>query len=285
MSVDTMLETMASSLMVPSWSILVAVFVFGTIFGSFLDVCVCRFHTGKSINGSSRCLSCGKRLHWYELFPLLSFLFQRGRCRGCGCKIDVRLFVMEVVTGGLFVVAASAASGLVEFGWLAVFLLVLLAITVYDYNHFIIPDELTIALLVLITGWLGYQWWSGLVTMETVLWTVGASVAGAAFFLFLWAVSKGRWLGFGDVKLAIPLGLWVGPGLVFSFIVLSFWVGAGLSVCLLVWQKYKRGKAGLHLSQETLTMKSAVPFAPFMIIGAALVYFFSIDVLSLFSFA
>lgn len=192
--------------------------------------------------------------------------------------------MMEVVTGLLFVVAICTAVSVGELVWLLLVLLTLLAITVYDYQHFIIPDEFTAALTILTAGWLGYQYFITNLSGSTLGWTVGASIAGAAFFFFLWAISRGRWLGFGDVKLAIPLGLWVGWHSVFSFIVLSFWVGAAISVGILLLQKYGRGKQSLHSQSETLTMKSAVPFAPFMIVGAALTYFLHIDVLSLFTF-
>jgi leader peptidase (prepilin peptidase)/N-methyltransferase len=192
--------------------------------------------------------------------------------------------VVELTTGGLFVLAALLATTVLEFFWLTAVLVILLLITVYDYYHFIIPDEMTLAVTGLMVGWLGFQYWQGALTLETLGWTAGASIAGAGFFFFLWFVSGGRWLGFGDVKLAIPLGLWVGPTAVFSFIVLSFWIGAAISLIILGWQKYERGKRRLHLSAETLTMKSAVPFAPFMIAGAVMVYVTQFNVLSLFSF-
>ena len=279
-----MIEQLTTSFMLPAAFFYVVAFVFGVIFGSFLDVCLCRFHTGKSIGGSSHCMSCGKRLRWYELFPLLSFALQLGRCRGCGSRIPGRLCLMEVATGSLFGLALWSASSVVELGWLLVLLLVLLFITVYDWLHFIIPDEATIALTALTVVWVGYDWFAGVLTLTDVGVLVGASIAGAGFFFFLWFVSGGKWLGFGDVKLAIPLGLWVGAAGVFSYIVLSFWVGAAISLSILAYQKYYRGKQFLHLKPESLTMKSAVPFAPFMIIGAGLVYFFNLDVLSLFSF-
>jgi len=191
---------------------------------------------------------------------------------------------VELITGLLFVLAASVSSSLVEFAWLLGMLVVLLVITVYDYYHFIIADEFTIALMVLMSGWLAWQWWVGSVMITDLAWTVGAAIAGAAFYFSLWAVSRGAWLGFGDVKLAIPLGLWVGPAGVFSFVVGSFWVGAVISLIILGWMRFERGQKRLQLSSETLTMKSAVPFAPFMIIGAGLVYFLNLNVLSFFSF-
>lgn len=272
------------SVLLPAWFFLGTTFCLGAIIGSFLNVYIYRFHTGKSLGGSSHCLSCAKQLRWYELFPLLSYVLLRGRCRGCGSYVPLRYFVVELLTAVMFVVALYVAQSLFMYAWLVAMFIVLIIITVYDYYHFIIPDEFTAALMVLMSLWLGYQYFEGLLTLETLWWTVGASVAGSGFLFLLWFVSKGRWLGFGDVKLAIPLGLWVGPAAVFSFIVLSFWIGAAISIVILGWQKYERGKRRLHLSAETLTMKSAVPFAPFMIAAATLVYVLHFDVLSIFSF-
>jgi prepilin signal peptidase PulO-like enzyme (type II secretory pathway) len=101
----------------------------------------------------------------------------------------------------------------------------------------------------------------------------------------LWIISKGEWLGFGDVKLVFPLGLLVGPGSVFSFIVLSFWIGAIVSLVLLGIQKVQRGKSHLRLLAPTITMKTAVPFAPFLIVGALVTFFTHFNVLTLFQFS
>jgi len=279
-----MIQLLVQLTLLPAEVIYACIFLLGIIIGSFLNVYLYRFHTGRSINGNSHCLSCAKPLAWYELFPLVSYLALRGRCRGCGCCIPARYFIVEAITGGLFVLAALWATSVLEFGWLVAVLIVLLLITIYDYYHFIIPDEFTIALTALVGGWLGFQWWLGLVTPIELLTIAGASLAGAGFYYGLWAVSRGAWLGFGDVKLAIPLGLWVGPLGVFSFVVGSFWVGALISIGILAWHRFERGQKRLQLSSQTLTMKSAVPFAPFMIIGAGLVYFLHLDVLSFFSF-
>lgn len=279
-----MITQLATDLLLPSWFLYLAVFCLGAIIGSFLNVVIYRFHTGKSLSGSSHCLSCAKPLRWYELFPLFSYVALRGRCSGCGSFVPVRYFVVELLTGLMFMVALYLAQSVVMWVWLIAMLVVLILITVYDYYHFIIPDELTAMLVGLMGVWLGWQYWLGALTIAELGVLVAASVAGAGFFFTLWFVSGGQWLGFGDVKLAIPLGLWVGAYFVFSFIVVSFWIGAVVSVSILMYQKYRRGQRRLHLSAETLTMKSAVPFAPFMIAGATLVYVTQFDVLSLFSF-
>lgn len=281
----SLLTTLTELLLLPAWFFYATVFCFGAIIGSFLNVFIYRFHTGKSLSGNSHCLSCAEQLRWFELFPLFSYVVLRGRCRSCRSFVPKRYFVVELATAVLFVVALHVSTSLEMLLWLVAMFIVLLLITVYDYYHFIIPDELTIALGVLMTTWLGWQYWVDVVSLDALYLLGVSSTAGAGFFFFLWFVSKGQWLGFGDVKLAIPLGLWVGPTSVFSFIVVSFWIGAVISLIVLGWQKYQRGKRRLHLSAETLTMKSAVPFAPFMIAGATLVYLTQFDVLSLFSFA
>lgn len=278
-----MVTELATLTLVPVWWYLSILFMFGAIIGSFLNVYIYRFHTGKSLNGRSHCMSCGTPLTWYELVPVLSYLGLRGRCRTCRSRITPRYALVEVLTGGLFLACGLVAVTAAELLFLLPFITILVVVTVYDYYHFIIPDELTLALTVVVSGFVGYQWWSGQVTTLDIGWMVGATGGAVLFFYSLWAVSRGQWLGFGDVKLAVPLGLWVGTTGVFSFVVLSFWVGAALSVLILLIQRY-RGQPRLHPGQQTLTMKSAVPFAPFMIIGAGLVYFLHINVLSLFSF-
>jgi leader peptidase (prepilin peptidase)/N-methyltransferase len=261
------------------------VFILGVIIGSFLNVYIYRFHTGKSLAGSSHCLSCGTPLRWYDLFPLLSYVAIRGRCRYCHARVPVRYFIVELLTGVLFVLALSMTTVYVELLLLWAIMAVLVVILTYDYYHFIIPDALTLTLTALVVPLAAYPWLVGQTTWEPLLADGLAALAGSAFFLFLWVVSKGVWLGFGDVKLAFPLGVLVGAGAVFSFVVLSFWIGAVISVGILAVQKWQRGKSHLRLLPPAITMKSAVPFAPFLIAGALVTFFTSLNVLSLFQFS
>lgn len=260
-------------------------FGFGVIIGSFLNVYIYRFHTGKSLSGSSHCLSCGQTLKWYELFPLLSYLGLRGRCSTCGCKIPVRYFVVELVTGLLFALTLTVTLDLVPLLLFWTLFSVMVVITVYDYYHYIIPDSLTATLLLLTGIMLGYEYYLGVTSLEELVVAAGAALAGSAFFLFLWLISKGTWLGFGDVKLAVPLGLLVGTTQVFSFVVLSFWIGAGVSLAILAlaWM-LEQGKSHLPFPALGLTMKSAVPFAPFMVASSLVIIFTHFNALALFSF-
>ena len=268
--------------LLPLWYQYTFVGILGLIIGSFLNVFIYRLHTGKSLSGHSHCLSCGTGLRPYELVPLLSYVFLRGRCRTCGCYIPIRYFIVELCTGGFFLLAYSVAGSLIEFAYFAALLCVLIVITVYDIRHFIIPDKLTAALLVLTIAWQGYGMYLG-ATWQSLAVNIGAACLGAAFFYLLWLVSSGRWIGFGDVKLALPLGLMVGPTAVFSMIVFSFWIGAFVSLLLIGCAKLIRGQVRLQNRIFTLTIKSVVPFAPFLVAGSLLVLFSNINVLSFFS--
>jgi leader peptidase (prepilin peptidase)/N-methyltransferase len=260
-------------------------FGMGVIIGSFLNVYIYRFHTGKSLSGNSHCMSCGTDLRWYELIPLFSWLALRGRCNNCGSLITPRYFLVELVTGLLFLLTLTITTDLISiFLWWYIFS-VLVAITVYDLHHFIIPDRLTIYLSIAAVLLFAHQNLYLTENLDNLLPTMSAAALGSLFFYALWLVSKGQWLGFGDVKLALPLGVLVGPEYVFSFVVLSFWVGAAISLSIIGFNKLKRGKAHLQIDQKAITMKSAVPFAPFLVASSLIIIFTNFNALALFSFA
>ncbi len=270
-----------------TYHLLILVFIFGAIIGSFLNVVIYRLHTGRNLSGHSHCLSCGTNLRWYHLFPLFSYLFLRGRCQFCTALISVRYFVVELITAILFTlgVMTNLITDLKTFILYGLIFSVLVIITVYDFNHFIIPDEMTLLLILSTIILLLVKYQQGLLTIADLKTDFLVAIIGTAFFGFLWLISKGEWLGLGDVKLAFPLGLLVGYKLVFSFIVVSFWLGAIISLLMIyLTSLIVRGKTHLPNSHKTLTMKSAVPFAPFLVLGSLLTLFTDINVLSLFSF-
>jgi len=159
---------------------------FGLIIGSFLNVYIYRFHTGKSLSGHSHCLSCGTRLRWFELFPLVSYLVLRGRCRTCSCLVTTRYFVVELATGVLFALCLSLTMDPIMIALLWFIVSVLVVITVYDLYHFIIPDSLTASLTFGAALLLVYV---TLVFLRLVFtdwyWHPLAALGGVAFFYFL----------------------------------------------------------------------------------------------------
>lgn len=261
------------------WFFLSVVLAFGLVIGSFLNVVIYRFHTGRSLNDRSHCLSCGQTLNWFELFPVLSYLFLRGRCRSCRSFIPYRYALVEALTAGLFLLAYLKITDLILLPGLLIFLSLLVIVCVYDIYHQIIPDELSISLAAVAVTMIGYQAWIG--NDWSIFWSsVLAGAAAFTFFASLWWFSDGRWLGFGDAKLAVSLGLLVGLVGTFSMIVFSFWIGAFLSLILITLQKFVQSRR-LGQTFGRVNMKSEVPFAPFLILAFILVYFFNADALSL----
>ncbi|MFM2340134.1 MAG: hypothetical protein RLZZ360_770 [Candidatus Parcubacteria bacterium] len=270
--------------MLPGWSLALIAFGFGIIIGSFLNVVIYRFHTGKSIRGSSHCLSCQTDLRWYELLPIISYVALRGRCNTCSARIPSRYLWVELCTGILFVLVVMTTS---LWYWLLGFFLVslLVVVAVYDVYHMVIPTLLITELwVVAILFTLLDYWFSG--DSKQILMSIAAALLSYGFFALLWYVSKGRWIGYGDAKLAAPLGFLVGLAGAFSMIVLSFWVGTIISLSLIWIQtiRQKRGQSTLRFYREPLTIKSEVPFAPFLIIAFILVYFLTVDVLNLITY-
>ena len=266
--------------LLPWYDVPTLAFFFGVIIGSFLNVVIYRFHTGKSIAGSSHCLSCQHDLGPFELFPLLSYLGLRGRCWHCGAHIPSRYFWVELITGLLFTVIVY----LVPLWWLwplyAVLISVLVVTAVYDIYHMVIPHGFVAILLMLAVFFLGYEWY--LVSdLMLLLLKLLATFLAFLFFWGLWQYSDGRWIGLGDAKLVVPLSLMLlTPIEVFSMVVFSFWIGAIISLGIIGVQKLRRrGQQDLRFHAGPLTMKSEVPFAPFLILAFLLVLFTHADVL------
>lgn len=194
--------------------------------------------------------------------PVLSFLIQGGQCNHCHSRISWQYPLVELLNALLFVGVYHLGLSplLTVVYWLAASLL--LAIAVYDYRHQIIPEGLV--WLVVILG-------LGRALLVGDVWpAILMGVGGAAFFAGLWAWSRGRWLGLGDAKLALAIGLLLGwPGGL-TALVWAFWLGAIIGVLLIVVSK-------LSSRWYSFTIKSEIPFAPFMVLGAMLQLIFNVS--------
>jgi len=282
-----------SYMLIPLWFQFFWLFSLGSVIGSFLGVVSYRFHTGHSLGGSSHCESCANDLAWYELVPVVSYLVLRGRCHTCGSFITIRHFLIEILTGFLFM-----AAGFYIVDWRYLFLSlvlisVLIVIFAYDIKHMIIPDELIIVLSVLSLVLFAYQYY-GNYTWAAVFWALAGAAVASGFYGLIWLLSGGKAMGFGDVKLALPLGFIVGPVGAFSMIIFSFWIGAVCSLLIMFWPSikdvFKSLLRLLHLGYSNslvekkaryLTMKSEVPFAPFIAAAFLLTFLVKINVLEL----
>ncbi len=245
--------------------------VFGLLIGSFLNVLIVRLRTGMSMAGRSRCFSCGTRLRWYDLVPVVSFLVLKGRCRSCGSPISWRYPAVELGNSALWAMAAfSLPASPVLLVLTCLFWSVLLAVSVYDGRHKIIPDELTVCAFFLALA-AAYTRGGAI----SLLIGLAAGFAFSGFLFLIWYATRGKGMGFGDVKLAIPLGLFLGPGKAFVAASLAFFVGAAVAIAIV-------GIRRLSGHDPAVTMKSEIPFGPFMASGSLLASF--IDPVTYFSF-
>ncbi|MCX6754250.1 MAG: prepilin peptidase [Candidatus Nomurabacteria bacterium] len=256
------------------------IFLIGTIIGSFLNVVIYRFNTGMTlVNGRSICMTCNRNLRWFELIPVLSFLIQSGKCRRCESKISHQYPIVEFLTGVVFTLVAYKFMPILYFSSQMYFSLVLLymfmfsvliVISVYDLRHKIIPDKLVI--IFIISAFLSMFINSSPFGPLFIIPSYAALVSGpmlALPFALLWLFSKGRLMGLGDGKLVLGIGWMLGLSSGIFMAVLSFWIGTIVSVAL------------IFLSKNKINMKSEIPFAPFLIVSALIVFIFNLDVFSL----
>lgn len=254
-------------------------FVLGALVGSFINVVALRYGTGRSsLSGRSICFSCGKKLSWFELVPLASFLLLGGKCGSCNSKISWRYFAVEMLTAVVFTVLAHVTSGPIWLIYFWVLFSLLIIIGLYDVAHKMLPGiplwifnalSLIVPIHTLIPLLAGQpvDYASPITTILTYL-DVFSGVICALPFLLLWGVSRGKWMGLGDGILAFGIGNMLGISFGINSIIYAFWVGAGYAILLLL---------GGYASRERklrVGMKSEVPFAPFMILGAFLVLVF-----------
>ena len=256
------------------------VFIFGTIIGSFLNVVIYRYNSGTSpLEGRSRCFACGKTLNWYELIPVFSFLAQGGRCRGCHTKISWQYITVETLSGIIFVLVFLQNKSPLETTYLLTVFSTLLVIGTYDLRHQIIPDGLVAFFALLSLAWFLWTMHIGLGLSQMFRYPfVWMLLAGPILFFpfwFLWAISRGRWLGLGDGKLSLGIGWFLGATLGGSAVMLAFWIGAFWAIGIMIMQKITPFLRGRNLGR--LSMKSEIPFGPFLILGVFIVYFTHIN--------
>lgn len=240
----------------------------GLAIGSFLNVLIDRLPRDESIVfGRSRCDYCHKSLRWYELVPVLSWALQSGRCRRCHRHLSWQYPCIELTTALLFVLVYNglpfpgeiSGTYLMQltawFGLISAFLVIF----VTDLKYQIIPDSMLILLFITAIAALPDPGIHGF------LMSSAAGIVSGLFFYVLWAVTRGRGMGFGDVKLAAILGFALGyPGIVIASYV-AFLTGAVYGVILMI-----RGIAGL---------KSRVAFGPFLLAGAVVAYYWGEQIL------
>ena len=232
--------------------------VLGVLSGSYLGVVADRVPRGEPTStGRSHCDACGDALRWFELIPILSWVLQRGRCRQCGASITLAPLLMEVVTGALFGAVGARFGFHLETAAFVVLVAVLMPLALIDLRTKRLPRELI---------YLGTALGAPILVIAALvadepqrIWWAAVGGGGAlAFFLALYLGWSGG-MGDGDVRLAALLGMnlgWIGLSHVPIGLFLGFLLGAVIGVIVMARQGGDR--------------KTAIPFGPFMALGAVI---------------
>ncbi len=260
--------------------IYIFIFLLGAIIGSFLNVLALRYNTGRTIYGRSACSSCSHELSWFELFPLFSFLVLKGHCRFCKSKLSIQYFIVEVLTGIIFVSVFFKSISIYDFLFFALLASIFIVIGIYDIRHTIVPNSLSFSAALLSFSGIFFDFHSLSFVIPTFFQLFAGPIVALPLFL-LWLVSKGRWMGLGDAKLTLSLGWLLGIQIGLAAILVAFWAGAlyGITVLLISYIRRKflscqAWKSRLFLSHFHHTISSEVPFAPFLLLGFAAGFFF-----------
>ncbi len=226
--------------------------ILGLVFGSFGNVIVMRMPADKSINGRSHCPHCNRALTPIELIPLLSFAMQLRRCKGCGAVISWQYPLVELAGMALFLAAGVLASfSLFPSLALALALWAMLVIGMIDARTQLIPDVLTAVLAIsalVYHFFLGHFLWSG-------------ALLALVFFGAQWLLSRGKWVGSGDILLGIALGLLLGSWQQVVVMMMAAYIFGALLVSVL-----------LGLGKISRTQNIA--FGPFLVIGTLIALLF-----------
>lgn len=237
----------------------VFIFLLGAVFGSFINVVIYRLPRDVSlIWPPSACPSCGERIKFYDNVPILSYILLRGRCRKCSTRISARYPIVEALSGLLlmWVLAAGGAPGLAASR--AVLVLFLLAVALIDWEHMIIPDELSLGGCVVgfVLGFFNPE----ITVAESLLGIfLGGGVLLGIGYLYQ-RIRGVEGLGGGDVKLAAMVGAFLG------------W--KGLVICILAGS-LTGSVYGISLMASGRGAQTKVPFGTFLAAGAILAAFYT----------
>lgn len=253
-------------------------FIVGTVLGSFSGAWADRYLREKSMWGRSQCVSCKKKLSWFNLVPIFSFVLQSGKCSFCKNKIPREDFGVEIVLGLLsglifyltFKDPLSLYSPVIFYKLIfELFVLTVLStITIIDYKVYLIPDKIIFPSILISI----FYWIVGIIffnfSPEIFSQALISAASASLFFAFLIIATRGKGMGWGDVKYVFFLGLILGFPNILVGIFLSFLLGAVVSLVLISIRKKSFG--------------AVVPFGPFLSLGTLIAIYFGDDLFQLY---
>ena len=244
--------------------VIALVFIFGLFIGSFLNVVIFRLHRKETfIKGFSKCLFCGHRLYTKDLVPLFSYLYLKGHCRYCRQRFSHQYPLVELATGLIFALIywhllpsgfSAATIGQiwqVVFWWIMTAFLVI--IFVYDLKYYLILDVVVLPAIVL--AFIG-----NLFLGANIFNLLLAAVVASGFFLLQFVVSRGTWIGGGDIRLGFLMGALLGWRQILVALFLAYVIGALFCLVLLAFRRKQ--------------MSDKIPFGTFLSLATILTILF-----------
>lgn len=244
--------------------LILTAFVFGAIIGSFLNVCVLRLPRNESIVfPPSHCMACNTGIRWYDNIPVVSYFILGGKCRNCGARFSVRYALVEALTGALFALIAAKYGNAPLTYIYAVFTAALIVETFIDFDHQIIPDEITLPgigigffLSIPFPQMHGHFLWPEAAFQSLIGILLGGGILYAMAVIAEWVLKKEA-MGGGDIKLLAMIGAVLGwKGVVWTLFVSSL-LGSAVGI-------YQRVRNGQQL----------IPYGPYLAAAAVAYLFF-----------
>ncbi len=236
----------------------------GLAVGSFLNVIIHRLPRRQSIvRPRSSCTTCGRIIRWYENVPLVSYLALRGRCSGCGAPISIRYPLIELFGGALAAIVLWRYGPSLHALFAFSFLMALLAVTVIDWKHRIIPDEISISFILIGVAWSFFD--PAISPLESSL---GALAGGGGLYavgVLYRMLRRAEGMGGGDVKLMAMIGAFLGIKLVLPVIVIASFAGSIY---------------GIFFMRGERSGRASVAFGSFLAPAAALCLFWGTSILA-----
>lgn len=242
------------------------ILLIGLCFGSFANCLIWRLHENETITGRSYCPKCRKQISWYDNIPLFSFLFLRGKCRHCKKSISWQYPLVELTVALLFMISWRIEMNFISDpkfmfllirDWLAI--IVMTIIFIYDLRWYLILDIITLPaslLFFILNIYLGISWHNLLIS----------GIIGSSFFLFQFIISRGKWIGGGDIRLGLLMGFILGWPKVLVAIFLAYFIGSIIALGLIIFKIKK--------------LKSEVPLGVFLSVATVVVIFWGEKILA-----
>ncbi len=240
--------------------IYIAVFILGSLWGSFSNVCIYRLpERGNVVSARSKCRNCQKKISWFDSIPFISYIILKGKCRNCGFKISFQYFVVELLVALGFLISFHFFG--FSIATLLLFILTIFFVIIFfiDLKHFIIPNELTFPLMAI--GFLK----SFDPNLNQYLFPnyINSLIGGVVGYLIIWFIifaykrlRNKEGMGLGDAKLLSAIGFWFGWISIPFILFFSSFVALGFAIPSLV--------------NKSKTMSSQIPFGPYLVLGCVL---------------